>query len=270
MAEERKGEVTRREFLEQTALGGASVLAAEVIQAGQTSAKLRGEMVEYESGDLKIPAYLSLPKKQPAPAVMVIHEVFGLNDHIKTIADRVAQEGYVALAPNLFVRAPEPPPRDASNVDAIRRAASSLAPDVAARDMQAGLNFLKAKRFVKPRFGSVGFCMGGGLSYRLAASGYPELACAVIFYGRTPLELVDKVTCPLLGIFGELDRSIPPQTVREFEEALRRAGKKAEIRIYPGAKHGFFNDTRPEVYDAQAAADAWQRTLRFFREHLGA
>jgi len=264
--DERADELSRREFLEQTALG-VSTLAVNVVQA---STKLRGQMVEYPSGEIKIPAYLSLPQRSPAPAVLVIHEVFGLNDHIKSVADRVAQEGYVALAPNLFVRASEPPPRDASNVEAIRRAATSLAPDVAARDMQAGLDFLKTRKFARPRFGSVGFCMGGGLSYRLAASGYPELACAVIFYGRTPLELVEKVTCPLLGIFGELDRSIPPQAVREFEEALRRAGKRAEIKIYPGAKHGFFNDTRSEVYDAQAAADAWQRTLRFFREHLGA
>lgn len=264
--DERADELSRREFLEQSALG-AGALAANVVQPG---AKLRGQMVEYASGELKIPAYLALPARNPAPAVLVIHEVFGLNDHIKSIADRIASAGYVALAPNLFVRAPEPPPRDASNIEAIRRAASSLAPDVAARDMQAGLDFLKTKKFVRPRFGSVGFCMGGGLSYRLATSGYPQLACAVIFYGRTPLELVEKVACPLLGIFGELDRSIPPQAVREFEEALRRAGKRAEIKIYPGAKHGFFNDTRPEVYDAQAAADAWQRTLRFFREHLGA
>jgi carboxymethylenebutenolidase len=238
-----------------------------------TPPTLSGKMVEYKSGEMMIPAYLSLRQEQKAgeesAAVLLIHEVFGLNDHIKTIADRLALAGFHTLAPNLFVRAPEPPPKDASDMDALRRAASSIPNEVAIKDMQAGLDYLKTVKGVRPRFASVGFCMGGGYSYQLATH-TKDLSGAVIFYGRTPLELVPQVSCPLLGSFGELDSGIPPEKVKEFEEALKKAGKKADIKIYPGAKHGFFNDTRPEAYNAEAAADAWARMLRFFRERLAA
>ena len=109
--------------------------------------------------------------------------------------------------------------------------------------------------------------MGGGFSYQLATD-TRDLAGAVIFYGRTPLDLVPQVSCPLLGNFGGLDKGIPPEKVKEFEEALKKAGKQADIKIYPDAQHGFFNDTRPTAYNAAAAADAWQRTLKFFHERL--
>lgn len=273
---------SRRQFLERAATAGGVALlttaaaAQESKRKGTEAAKseakplrLRGRMVEYRSGDLTIPAYLSSAKQKNSPAVLLIHEVFGLNDHIKTVADRLAHEGFNTLAPNLFVRASEPPPKDASDMAALRRAASSIPNEVAIKDMQAGLDYLKTVKNVRPRFASIGFCMGGGYSYQLATH-TGDLSGAVIFYGRTPLELVGQVSCPLLGNFGELDTGIPPEKVREFEAALKAAGKTADIKIYPGAKHGFFNDTRPQSYDAQAAADAWQRTLRFFRERLKA
>ena len=277
---------TRRKFLQSAVAtaSGAGLLAAATTGAratgtqnanraparGRAPQAPAGRMVEYRSGDLTIPAYLARPRgRAAAPAVLVIHEVFGLNDHIKSIADRIAGVGYVALAPNFFVRAPEPPPRDATDMTVLRRAANSIPTEAAIRDMQAGLDYLKTQRGVRRRFASIGFCMGGGFSYQLATH-TRDLAGAVIFYGRTPLELAPQVSCPLLGIFGEIDNGIPPATVRAFEEALRRAGKQAEIKIYDGARHGFFNDTRPEAYHAEAAADAWQRTLRFFRAHLRA
>jgi carboxymethylenebutenolidase len=277
--------VSRRKFLERTVATSSAALitataascatAQESKQAtttnqGNTAAKpveLTGEMVQYKSGELMIPAYLSRAKQQNAPAVLLIHEVFGLNDHIKSIADRLAREGFNTLAPNFFVRAAEPPPKDASDMNALRRAASSIPNEVAIKDMQAGLDYLKTVKGVRPRFASVGFCMGGGYSYQIATH-TKDLAGAVIFYGRTPLELVPQVSCPLLGNFGELDGGIPPETVKAFEEALKKAGKTADIKIYPGAKHGFFNDTRPEAYNPEAAADAWKRTLKFFRERL--
>ena len=111
--------------------------------------------------------------------------------------------------------------------------------------------------------------MGGGFSYQIATH-TKDLAGAVIFYGRTPLDLVPQVSCPLLASFGALDTGIKPDDVKAFEEALKKAGKTADIKIYDGAKHGFFNNTRPEAYNAEAAADAWQRTLKFFHERLGA
>jgi carboxymethylenebutenolidase len=279
--------LSRREFFEETAVkGGAVVLAgtaataydavaqsdkgANANQQSQSSiaATLTGEMVQYQSSDLTIPAYLARANRTQAGAVLVIHEVFGLNDHIKSIADRIAREGFNALAPNLFVRAAEPPPAaDSTDMAAIRKAANSIPLEAAIRDMQAGLDYLKALRGVRKRFASVGFCMGGGYSYQLSANS-KDLEGAVIFYGRTPLELVPKVLCPILGNFGALDQGIPPEKVKEFGEALKNAGKEVDIKIYERAGHGFFNDTRPQAYNAAAAADAWQRTLRFFGERL--
>lgn len=276
--------LSRREFFEHTALKGGAVLVGTAAtgletRAQQTDAanqkpltsigaKLMGEMIQYESDGMAIPAYFSRANRQQAPAVLVIHEVFGLNDHIKSIADRAAREGFNALAPNLFVRAPEPPPAgDSTDMAAIRKAANSIPVEVAIKDMQAALDYLKTLEGVQARFSSVGFCMGGGFSYQLATH-TKDLEGAVIFYGRTPLELVPQVSCPLLGNFGSLDQGIPPAQVREFEAALKKAGKQADIKIYDGAKHGFFNDTRTETYNPAAAADAWQRTLRFWHERL--
>ncbi|MDQ3818890.1 MAG: dienelactone hydrolase family protein [Acidobacteriota bacterium] len=280
--------VSRRQFLERTATAGGAVIvsaAASTSCAAQDGNRmsnsnssstpnkpvnLQGEMIEYKSGDIRIPAYLSHPKKRGTAegAVLVIHEVFGLNDHIKSIADRIANEGYAALAPNLFIRAPEPPPKDTTDMAALRKAAVSIPNEVAIKDMQAALDFFKTLNSVNPRYASIGFCMGGGFSYQIATH-TKDLAGAVIFYGRTPVELVPQVSCPLLCSFGSLDKGIPPEKVKEFEEALKKAGKQADIKIYEGAGHGFFNDTRPAAYNAQAAADAWQRTVRFFRERLG-
>jgi carboxymethylenebutenolidase len=284
---DRTAGVSRRKFLKHSATaGGAAALAGVAATAGAQKpwdsatnnhtpmtkpSELKGEMVEYKSGDLMIPAYLSRPKtRRVAPgSVLVIHEVFGLNDHIKSIADRIAAEGFVALAPNFFVRAPEPPPKDASDMAALRKAASSIPNEASLKDMLAGLDYLRSMKGARARFASVGFCMGGGFSYRLAAGNAKDLKGAVIFYGRTPLELVPQVSCPILGNFGALDSGIPPEKVKELEDALKKAGKKADIKIYAGAGHGFFNDTREAAYNREAAADAWQRTLKFFREQIG-
>jgi carboxymethylenebutenolidase len=236
-------------------------------QASAGKAPLTGEMVEFKSGSLTIPAYLSRAKAKDAPAVLVIHEVFGLNDHIKSIADRISREGYNALAPNFFVRASERPPKDDSDMQALRKAASSISNDDAVKDMQASLDYLKTVKEIRPKFASIGFCMGGGFSYQLATH-TKDLSGAVIFYGRTPIDLVPMVSCPLLGNFGGKDQGIPPEKVKEFEEALQKAGKTADIKVYPEAGHGFFNDTRPQAYNAEAAADAWQRTLKFFQTRL--
>jgi carboxymethylenebutenolidase len=276
--------VSRREFLEQSAgiAGGTALLttaAAHNLSAQEKKSDQRiqrtpprqspqGEMVQYKSGDKMIPAYFSrFTKNHDQPCVIVIHEVFGLNEHIKSICNRLAVEGYAALAPDLFVRASAPPPKDTTDMAALRKAASSIPNEVAIKDMQAGLDHLKTIKGLRHRFGSIGFCMGGGYSYQLATH-TKDLSGAAIFYGRTPLELVPQVSCPLLCSFGELDQGIPPEKIKEFEQALSKAGKTADIKIYPGAKHGFFNDTRPEAYNASAAADAWQRTVNFFRQHL--
>lgn len=271
----RDAPLSRRKFLEHTAAAGGAAVVSSVAgraknsngTAGNLSVTSMGTMIEYKSNDLMIPAYFARPTRRNAPAVLLIHEVFGLNAHIKSIADRLAAEGYNVLAPNLFVRAPEPPPANDTDMAQIRRAASSIPSDVAIKDMQAGLDYLKTVKGVKKKFASVGFCMGGGFSYQIATHTH-DLAGAAIFYGRTPLDLVLQVSCPLLGFFGAKDGGIPPEQVHAFEQALKQAGKKAEIYIYPDAGHGFFNDTRPTAYNAEAAADAWAKLLKFYHERL--
>ncbi|MBA3767801.1 MAG: dienelactone hydrolase family protein, partial [Acidobacteria bacterium] len=181
----KRGEdVSRRKFLEGTATAALITTTAScaTAQNSNTAAPgnqntgnqntatakapaLKGEMIEYKSGEMQIPAYLSRNKSGPAQgSVLVIHEVFGLNDHIKSIADRIAAEGYLALAPNFFVRVAQAPPKDASDMAALRKAASSIPPEVAIKDMQAALDFTKTFSSVMPRRVSIGFCMGGGYS----------------------------------------------------------------------------------------------------------
>jgi carboxymethylenebutenolidase len=270
-------DAARRGFLKHAATGATLAAVAARNVAAQTpaaataqrpGAPLKGVDVKFTSGDLVIPAYLSRPpKKRSAPAVLVIHEVFGLNDHIRSIADRFAALGYVALAPNFFARAAEAPPKDASDMAALRRAASSVKQEDANKDMQAALDFLKTDKGVKQKFVSIGFCMGGGYSYQLATH-TKDLAGAIIFYGRTPIELVPQVSCPILAHFGGKDASLM-QTEPAWEEAMRKAGKSLDVKVYPEAGHGFFNDTRPEAYNAEAAADAWARAVKFSRDRLG-
>jgi carboxymethylenebutenolidase len=273
----REHDAARRGFLKHAATGATIAAAAARNVAAQTplpaaaqrpGAPLKGVDVKFTSGDLVIPAYLSRPpKKRSAPAVLVIHEVFGLNDHIRSIADRFSALGYVALAPNFFARAAEAPPKDASDMQALRRAASSVKQEDANKDMQAALDFLKTDKGVKHKFVSIGFCMGGGYSYQLATH-TKDLAGAIIFYGRTPVELVPQVSCPILAHFGGKDASLM-QTEPAWEDAMRKAGKSLDVKVYPEAGHGFFNDTRPEAYNAEAAADAWARAVKFSRDRLG-
>jgi carboxymethylenebutenolidase len=271
-------DASRRQFLHRAAATGAvaAATAAQVVAQAQPAATpakpaapLAGAMTEFKSGELTIPAYISRPpKKKTAPAVLVIHEVFGLNDHIKGVADRIAAQGYVALAPQFFARAAEQPPKDATDVAAVRRAASSIKIEDAIRDMQAALDFLKADKGVKKKFASIGFCMGGGWSYQLVTHS-KDLAGAIIFYGNIPLELVPQVSAPVLASFGEKDGRLNAAVVDPWVAEMKKAGKSVDAKVYAGAGHGFFNDTRPTAYNAEAAADAWQRVLKFFRERLG-
>ena len=137
-------------------------------------------------------------------------------------------------------------------------------------DLRAALAWLQKADGVRgDRLGVVGFCWGGAQSL-LLGTGSRDLRAVVVFYGRnpSPLELVQNLSAPLLGIYGEDDRSIMPG-VAPLEAALKQSGKVYETKIYPGAKHAFHNDTNPERYNAEAARDAWARVLAFYRRHLG-
>lgn len=197
---------------------------------------------------------------EPRPVVIVIQEWWGLNDHIKEVANRFAAEGYVALAPDLYhgVVTTEP--------DEARKQAMALVQEEAVAEIQAAIDFLKGQDFVNGRFGITGFCMGGGLTLQTAANS-ADIHAAIPFYG-SPLSASEaaQITAPVLSFLGTRD-SIPASGYETMHAALSEAGVTNKFQLYEGAQHAFFNNTRAS-YDAEAAADAWQQTLGWFETNL--
>jgi carboxymethylenebutenolidase len=217
--------------------------------------------------------------------VVVIHDVWGLYDHYRDLARRLAGDGFAALAVNLYRRTPEPKITDPG---AWIRALSD--PQVIG-DVQLAVDFLAAHRAVAGRrIGVVGFCMGGTYAIH-AAAGCRGVSAAVSFYGmlshergllapppgagldpvrkpRSPLEAARDVRCPLLGCFGAEDPYITTDEVARFDEQLDASGHAHEVIVYPGAGHAFLNDTRAEMYRPEAARGAWSRMVAWFQRHL--
>jgi len=208
--------------------------------------------------------YLAAPEAPGRyPGVLVIQEVWGLVENIKDISRRLAMEGYVALAVDLYDG------KTVVNLEDGRRIRENISEEKMLKDINAGFAYLKSLPNVKPNLiGSVGYCMGGGLSLKLACENR-ELAAAVVFYGRnpSPIDLVKNIQCPILGNYAGEDRGITEADVNLLRDTLAKYGKIYDIKIYPGAPHGFFNDTR-ESYRPEAARDAWQRVLDFYNKNL--
>jgi carboxymethylenebutenolidase len=180
------------------------------------------------------------------------------------VADRFAREGFVALAPDLYHG------RATTSPDEAGKLMMALNVEQTEKDLRGAVEHLAGHEATEgERVGIVGFCMGGALAL-FAASKNEKIGACVVFYGIHPKVKpdLDNLRAPVLGLYAEQDQSVPPAAVRELEAELKKRGKSAEMHIYPGTNHAFFNDTRPEVYDPEAAADAWRRTIAFFREHL--
>ena len=224
---------------------------------------ITADIISFNSNGGTTPAYLARPDDEGShPAVIVIQEWWGLVPHIKEMAERFAAEGYIALAPDLYHG------QAAAEPDEARKLAMALDRDRAVAEITAAARYLAALPATSPkRVGVVGWCMGGGLSLSAAAEN-GVIGAAVCFYGR-PLDESDtaRLQAPVLGLFASEDHGIPVADVRAFEGELERHGVPHQIHVYEGAHHAFFNDTRP-VYDPQAAADAWRRTLAWFDRHL--
>jgi carboxymethylenebutenolidase len=225
--------------------------------------RVRARMVRYPHDGEKVPAYLARPAQAGTfPGVVVIQEWWGLEPHIQDVTRRFAQEGFIALAPDLYRGKIAKEPSEAEKL------MMALNREKAVREVLSGVGYLKGMKGCTGKVGVVGFCMGGGLAL-LAALRSGGVSACVDFYGAVPdpLDQVKHLECPLLGIFAEKDTWVPVAAVRSLEERLRAFGKQFQVHIYPGVDHAFFNDTRP-LYNAQAAQDAWQKTLAFFRQHL--
>ena len=272
------GRISKREFLDRAgrwAVGGITaaalldMLSPDYALAEQISFNdpdIAPEYIRYASpnGHGEVRGYLVRPANAagPLPAVLVVHENRGLNPYIEDVARRVAKAGFLALAPDGLTSVGGYPGND-SDGRSLQRAVDR---EKLLNDFFAGCEHLLSREDSTGKVGAVGFCYGGGVCNALAVA-YPELSASVPFYGRqAAAEDVPRIQAPLLLHFGELDQRINAGWPA-YEEALKKHGKIYQAHIYPGANHGFHNDSTPR-YDADAAELAWSRTMAWFETHL--
>src|SRR3954451_3993633 len=223
------------------------------------------KIVTYKSGDETVRGELYTPPgKGPFPALIVIHEWWGLNDWVKEQGSKLADQGYVALAVDLYRGKVAKTPDEAHEI------MRGVPEDRAKRDLHAAFQYLGSQSNVKKdRIGAIGWCMGGGYALDVALQ-ESTLAAVVINYGHlaTDTEALKKINAPILGLFGAQDRGITPDDVHKFEAALKQLGKKVEIKIYDDAGHAFENPNNKDGYREGDAADASKRTVEFFATTL--
>ena len=218
-----------------------------------------------EVGDQNVYGYFSAPSDvfEPLPALIVIHEWWGLNDNVRAMADRLAGEGYMVLAVDLYKgrTASSPAEARAMMLEVVE------SPEQARENIRGAYEFLVTAG--APRIGSVGWCFGGGWSLNTAQLFPDDLDAAVIYYGQVTddEDTLRPINAPILGLFGADDTGIPVDSVEAFRTALQRLRKEHEVHVYPGAGHAFANPTGTN-YNADAATDAWEKTVDFLRRHL--
>lgn len=243
------------------------VLSAPPSRAGEKAPVPKGTMVELDGGAGKIQGYLAQPKGDgPFPAVVVIHEWWGLSDWVKGNADRLAEHGYVALAVDLYKGKLTDDPGTAHEL------MRALDQGEAIKDLKGGIAFLKAQSNVdksKP-IAAIGWCMGGGYAREIAQAS-EAIGPTVICYGSVTTD-ADQITKlkgkPVLGIFGATDRGIPVERVQDFGKRLTAQGNSADIKVYEGAGHGFMRPGGPQ-YSETAAAAAWTEIEKFLAKQFG-
>jgi len=223
------------------------------------------EMVQFPSSTGTISGYLAAPQKPGRyPALVVVHEWWGLTDWVKEQTRKLADQGYIALAVDLYRGKVTSDPEEAHEL------MRGMPQDRAISDLQAGFAYLAARPDVdRDHIGSIGWCMGGGLSLQLAIH-QPRLAACVVNYGALPTDPNDiqLIFAPVLGNFGADDRGITPDDVHAFEKTMQGMKRRIDLKIYDGAGHGFENSTNANAYRPEATADAWARTLAFLSKTM--
>jgi carboxymethylenebutenolidase len=251
------------------ALGFCTAGLLLVLVTSPALAAVKTMDVTFKSGDDEVKAFLAIPDgKGPHPGIVVIQEWWGLTDWIKDNSKRLAEQGYVALAPDLYRG------KVATNPMMARQLMTGMPRDRAIRDLKAALDTLAMRDDVdKQRLGSIGWCMGGGYSLQLALHDDRVKACAMC-YGAvvTDPDMLKSLNATVLGIFGQEDRGIPPEQVHKFEEALKQAGKKSAGIHEFKAGHSFMRPDNPDqknpAYQESEAREAWQNVDKFFADTL--
>ena len=272
------GIISRREFLDRAGRYTVGGLTAAAVLSAMSPDYALANQVEFTDPDI-VPEYITYPSPnghgdvrgylvKPAnatgklPGVVVVHENRGLNPYIEDVARRVAKAGFIALAPDGLTSVGGYPGND----DKGRELQREVDPTKLMNDFFAAIEFLTAHDATTDKIGITGFCYGGGIA-NAAAVAYPELGAAVPFYGRqADVTDVPRIQAPILLQYGELDERINAGWP-DYEAALKANDKVYEAHIYPGANHGFHNDTTPR-YDKDAAELAWQRTIDWFNKYL--
>ena len=243
------------------AVGGGILCGAVVLMAALHRSDIHSEYVKYLSGRDTITAYLAYPQRpQPAPAVIVIHEIFGLSDFVRQTTEQLAKDGFVAIAPDLLSRRGGTP----ATPDSARKLIATLNPDTVTQDLDATTRYLNGLRPVRAnQIGIIGFCWGGGQSFRYATN-TPDLKAFVVCYGPSPsADDLARIRAPGLGVYAENDARINAG-LPDAVAALRAAGKDYQYRVYPRVGHGFLRSR-----DNPAVADtAWAAVVQFFHAKL--
>jgi len=237
--------------------------SAETAKAAMDASPRHGEFVNIAlpNSDVKMKVWIVYPERaDKAPVVLVIHEIFGLSEWIQSVADALAREGFIAVAPDLIAGIP------GAETNA-REAISKLTPEEATKRLNVALDFALALPASNGKCACVGFCWGGGTSFRYASE-QPKLGGAVVYYGTSPdAAVLAKITAPVLGNYGQKDERVNA-TIAPAEAEMKRLGKKYEPIIYEGAGHGFMRQQDGQNgANKKASEDAWPRTIAFLKKH---
>lgn len=259
-----------------------AVLASCASPVATSADGLIEEDVQFPAhGGYQLPAYVARPKgRERCPAIVVVNEIFGIHSYIKDVCRRLAQAGWVAIAPDYFDRAGDPAPL--TDMQAIMAMVNTATYEQQMGDTEGALRWLARQRYVNAGLGITGFCWGGTVVW-MACARFPQLKAGVAWYGRLvdpapqpgvpaprpwPVDIAGQLKAGVLGLYAQNDRGIPLESVEAMRDALQEADnpKGSEIILYPGASHGFHADYR-ESYNAEAATDGWNRMLDWFRRN---
>ena len=275
---EPKTRFTRREFVMTTLATGFAAAVQPVAASTQITTDSRGLTageVKIAAKDGEIPAYRAMPAGgKNLPTVLVVHEIFGVHEHIKDVCRRLAKAGYLAIAPELYARQGDV--SKTTNMDDIRAVVGKVPDAQVMGDLDAASAWAAKNGGDPAKLAVTGFCWGGRITWLYAAHN-PKVKAGVAWYGRVegqaseltprhPIDVVKDINAPVLGLYGGADAGIPNDTVDKMREALKAAGKKSQIHTYPDMPHAFHADYRPS-YRKAAAEDGWKRLLAWFRQH---